>query len=208
MQGHWLKRCYLMCNEMHGHSAAKCYHCLSRRFLRTSENWKQKSSERPDPQQTNLMLKHWLKHYKLKWNENQGQSATKCYHCLSMIFTRTSQRNWKQKPSEGHNPQITNLMTGLRLKRCEVKRNAQTVSCKMSSSCVKEVLTDITQLETKIIKDTIQQKINFMQHNEPRTWKRSETEFTQSQLKHYHCSSEIPIYITKLESKNTTQDSA
>ena len=47
------------------------------RFLRTSENWKQKSSERHDPQQINLMQGHWLKRYQMKWNEMHRQSAAK-----------------------------------------------------------------------------------------------------------------------------------
>ena len=78
MLGHRLKRCYPMCNEMHWHPAAKCYHCLSKRIQRTTQNWEQKSSERHNPQQINLMLRHWLKHYKLKWNEMHRQSATTC----------------------------------------------------------------------------------------------------------------------------------
>ena len=76
----------------------------------------------------------------------------------------------------------------------EVERNAQTVSYKLLSMFVKQIPRDITKLQTKFIKDTIQQKINFMQHNEPRNWKRSETDITQSQLKHYHCSSKIFLY--------------
>ena len=80
MLGHRLIRCYPMCNEMHWHPAAKCYHCLSKRIQRTTQNWEQKSSERHNPQQINLMLRHWLKHYKLKWDEVHRQSATKCYH--------------------------------------------------------------------------------------------------------------------------------
>ena len=71
-----------MCNEMHGHSAAKCNHCLSKRFLRTSQNWKQKSSERHDPQQINLMLRHWLKRYKLKWDEMQTLG------CKMLLFVK------------------------------------------------------------------------------------------------------------------------
>ena len=109
MLGHWLKRCYLMCKEMHGHSAAKRYHCLSRRFLRTSENWKQKSSERHDPQQINLMQGHWLKRYQMKWNEMHRQSAAKKHHCLSNRFLRTPQ-NWKQKSSETRSTKKINLM--------------------------------------------------------------------------------------------------
>ena len=137
MLGDWLKRCYLMCNEMHGHSAAKCYHCLSRRFLRTSKNWKQKSSERHDPQQINLMQGHWLKRYQLKWNEMHRQSAAKNHHCLSNRFLRTPQ-NWKQKSSE-----------------------------------------------TRSTKNSI-----WCSHIEPRNLNRKKTEFTHSQLKHYHWFSE------------------
>ena len=143
MSGHSLKRCYLMCNEKHGHSAAKCHHCLSKRFLRTSQNWKQKSSETRDPQQINLLQGHWLKRYKLKWNE------------------------------------------------------MKTVSYKMLSLFVKEIPTDITKLETKIIKYSIHKKSISCRHNEPRTWKRIETEFTQSQLKHHHCSSKRFLYTSR-----------
>ena len=42
MLGHRLIRCYPMCNEMHWHPAAKCYHCLSKRIQRTTQNWEQK----------------------------------------------------------------------------------------------------------------------------------------------------------------------
>ena len=45
----------------------------------------------------------------------------------------------------------------------EVERNAQTVSCEKSSLFVKQIPTDTTKLETKIIRDTIHKKINLMQ---------------------------------------------
>ena len=45
----------------------------------------------------------------------------------------------------------------------EVERNAQTVSCEKSSLFVKQIPTDTTKLETKIIRDTIHKKFNLMQ---------------------------------------------
>ena len=51
----------------------------------------------------------------------------------------------------------------------KVGRSAQTVSYKMLSLIVKEIPTDIKQLETKITKRHDPQKITFMQHIEPRT---------------------------------------
>ena len=45
----------------------------------------------------------------------------------------------------------------------EVERNAQTVSCEKSSLFVKQIPTDTTKLETKIISDTIHNKINLIQ---------------------------------------------
>ena len=122
MLGQWLKRCHLMCNGMHGQSAANCYHCFSKRFLRTSQNWRQKSSERHDPQQINLMQGHSLKRYKLNWKEMQRQSATTCYHCSSKRLLRTS-RNWKQNSQRGLNLRISNLMLGHWLKRCHLMCN-------------------------------------------------------------------------------------
>ena len=43
----------------------------------------------------------------------------------------------------------------------EVERNAQTVSCEKSSLFVKQIPTDTTKLETKIIRDTIHKKNQF-----------------------------------------------
>ena len=101
------------------------------------KKWKQKSSERHDPQQINLMQGHWLKRYQLKWNEMHRQSAAKNHHCLSNRFLRTPQ-NWKQKSSE-----------------------------------------------TRSTKNSI-----WCSHIEPRNLNRKKTEFTHSQLKHYHWFSE------------------
>ena len=145
--------------------AKKCNHCLSTRFLRLSQNWKQKLPEKHNPQQINLLLRHWLKHYKLKWNEMHGHSAAKCYHCLSKRFLRTSQ-NWKQKSSERRDPQQINLMQGHWLKRYKLKRDEMhRVSYKMLSLFVKEIPTDITKLETKIIKYSIHNKSISCRHN-------------------------------------------
>ena len=243
MLGHWLKRCYLMCNEMHGHSAAKRYHCLSRRFLRTSKKWKQKSSERHDPQQINLMQGHWLKRYKLNWKRMHRQSATKCYHCSSEIPTdimkletkiiRKTRSTANQfdaatltevlQTEVGRNAQtlgckmlplfvkeiptdVKKMETKVIWKtrstanqfdagtltealQTELEKNAQTVSYNMLLLFVKEIPTDITKLETKIIKYSIHKKSISCRHIETRSWTRIETKITQSQLKHYHCSS-------------------
>ena len=70
----------------------------------------------------------------------------------------------------------------------KVERHAQTVSYNMLLF-VKEIPTDITKLETKIIKYSIHKKSISCRHNETRSWTRTETKITQSQLKHYHCSS-------------------
>ena len=148
MLGHWLKRCHLMCNEMHGHSAAKCYHCLSKRFLRTSENWRQKSSERHDPQQINLMQGHWLQRYKLNWKAMHRQSATKCYHCLSNRFLRTSQ-NWKQKSSNTRSTKI-NFMQAQWTTYLNKWNQMHAKSAKTLSLLVKEIPIYITKLKPKI----------------------------------------------------------
>ena len=90
----------------------------------------------------------------------------------------------------------------------EVDQNAQTVSYKLLSLFAKQIPREITKLQTKIIEDTIQQKINFMQHNEPRSWISIETNIHAKSAKTLSLLvKEIPIYITKLEPKITTEDS-
>ena len=153
---------------MHGHSAAKCNHCLSKRFLRTSQNWRQKSSKRHDPQQINLMQGHWLKRYKLKWDEMQTLGCNKL-----LIVKKNPTDNTKLATKIIRKTQSTanqfDAETFTQALQTKVERHAQTVSNKMLLLFVKEIPTDITKLETKIIKHSIHKKSISGNHNEPRS---------------------------------------
>ena len=182
---------------MHGHSAAKCYHCLSKRFVRTSQNWRQKSSERHDPQQINLKEENWLKLYRLKWDEMQTLGCK----MLSLFVKKNPTDNTKLGTKIIRKTQSTanqfDAETLTQAVQTKVERHAQTVSYNMLLLFVKEIPTDITKLETKIIKYSIHKKSISCRHIETRSWTRIETKITQSQLKHYHCSSKRFLYTSR-----------
>ena len=182
---------------MHGHSAAKCYHCLSKRFVRTSQNWRQKSSERHDPQQINLKEENWLKLYRLKWDEMQTLGCK----ILSLFVKKNPTDNTKLGTKIIRKTQSTanqfDAETLIQAVQTKVERHAQTVSYNMLLLFVKEIPTDITKLETKIIKYSIHKKSISCRHIETRSWTRIETKITQSQLKHYHCSSKRFLYTSR-----------
>ena len=133
MLRHWLKRYKLKLIKEHRQSAAKCY-CVSKRFPRKSKrNWKQKSSERHNPTQINLMQEHWLKPCKEKWNETQSQMQ------MSSLFVREIPTyNTKLETKLNRTTRCTaNQFDAGTLSEAEIR--AQTVSCKTSSLFVKEI---------------------------------------------------------------------
>ena len=241
---------------MQKQSTTKGYNCLSKKFLPTSKTGN-KNHQKHDPQQINLMLRHWFKLYKLNWIKEHRQSAAKCCFCVSKRFPRKSKRNWKQKSSERHNPAQINLMQEHWLKPCkvkwnetrsqmqmsslfvreiptlftkmeikitrmtltmqnqsdawtltetmitEVKRNTRTVRCKKSSLFVKKNLTNITKLETKIIRKTQYAKIILTQRHWKKHWKLTWNKIDgESAAKHWHCLSEIKRFLCTSRHKN------
>ena len=126
------------------------------------------------------------------------RSQLKQYHCSSKRFLYTS-RNWNQKSQRRTQSTVKQSDTGTLTETMlsDEQRNARTFSCKMLSLFVKEIRKDITKLETKIIKYSIHKKSISCRHIETRSWTRIETKITQSQLKHYHCSSKRFLYTSR-----------
>ena len=108
--------------------------------------------------------------------------------------TKLETKNIRKTQSTANQFDAETLTQAVQIK---VERHAQTVSYKMLSLFVKEIPTDITKLETKIIKHSIHKNSISCRHNEPRSWTRIETKFTQSQIKHYHCSSKRFLYTSQ-----------
>ena len=142
------------------------------------------------------MLRHWLKRYKLKWDEMQTLG------CKMLLFVKKNPTdNTKletkiiRKTRSTANQFDAEILT--QAVQTKVERHAQTVSYKMLSLFVKEIPTDITKLETKIIKYSIHKKSISCRHNEPRSWTRIESKFTQSQIKQYHCSSKRFLFTSQ-----------
>ena len=84
------------------------------------------------------------------------QSQLKHYHCSSKRFLYTS-RDWNQKSQPRTQSTVKQSDAGTLSETTlsdHVQLNARTFSCKMLSLLVKENPTDITKLETKIIRKT------------------------------------------------------
>ena len=80
----------------------------------------------------------------------------------------------------------------------EVERNTQTINCKTSSLHVGEIPWKFNEYSNKKKqKNAIHRKSISCRYTEPRTWNRNDTEMSQSQLKHYHCSSERFLYTSR-----------
>ena len=149
---------------------------------------------------------HWLKRYKLKWDEMQTLGCK----MLSLFVKKNPTDNTKlgtkiirKTRSTANQFDAETLTQALQTK---VERHAQTVSYKMLLLLVKKIPTDITKLETKIIKKSIHKKSISCRHNEPRSWIRIETKIAQSHLKQYHCSSKRFLYML-YKSRNWNQKS-
>ena len=190
MLGHRLKRCYPMCNEMHWHPAAKCYHCLSKRIQRTTQNWEQKSSERHNPQQINLMLRHWLKHYKLQ-TKVERNAQTVSNNMLTLFvkeiptdITKLETKNIRKTRSTANQFDAEHWLKHYKLKWNDMHSQLQNgIIVRQRDSYGHHT----TENKNHQILDP--QKSISCRHIEPRSWISIETKFTQSQLKHYHCSS-------------------
>ena len=105
--------------ERHAQSATKWYHCSSKRFLRTSQNWKQKSSNTRSTK-INFMQAQWIT-YLDKWNQMHAKSA-KTLSLLardSYVHHETGTKNHNR----GLNLRLSNLMLGHWLKRCHLMCN-------------------------------------------------------------------------------------
>ena len=172
MQGHWLKRYQLKWNEMHRQSAAKNHHCLSNRFLRTPQNWKQKSSETRSTKNSiwcshieprnlnrkpNSHMVHWTHALEIEMIPKSRKLSIN--HIIiarqrdSYIHHETGTENHKGWLKESTVKQsdagrLTQTMLS------DVQRNARTFSCKTLPLFVKEIPTDVRKLETKVIRKT------------------------------------------------------
>ena len=142
------------------------------------------------------MLRHWLKRNKLKWDEMQTLGCNKL-----LIVKKNPTDNTKLETKIIRKTQSTanqfDAETLTQALQTKVERHAQTVSYEMLLLFVKEIPTDITKLETKIIKYSIHKNSISCRHNEPRSWIRNESKFTRSQLKHSHCSSKRFPYTSR-----------
>ena len=99
MLGHWLKRCYLMCKEMHGHSAAKRYHCLSREIPTDVRKLETKVIRKTRSTANQFDAGTLTEALPNEVERNAQTVSCEKHHCLSNRFLRTPQ-NWKQKSSE------------------------------------------------------------------------------------------------------------
>ena len=151
-------------------SQLKHYHCTSKRFLHTSRNWNQKSQPR-----TQSTVKQSDAGTLTETMSSDVQRNARTFSCKMLsLFVKeipTDIRKLETKiirktRSTSNQFDAETLSQAL---QTEVERSAQTVSYKMLSLFVKEIPTDIKQLETKITKRHDPQKITFMQHIEPRT---------------------------------------
>ena len=140
---------------------------------------------------------HWLKRYKLKWDEMQTLGCK----MLSLFVKKNPTVNTKLQTKIIRKTRSTanqfDAETLAQALQTKVERHAQTVSYKMLLLFVKKIPTDITKLETKITKRSIHKKSISCRHNEPRSWIRIETKITRSQLKQYHCSSKTFLYTSR-----------
>ena len=179
--------------ESYGH------HKIGRQNLLSNHNGTGNKNHQKEhnPQPINLMQWHWLKHYKLKWDEMQTLDCK----MLSLFVKKNPTDNTKLQTKIIRKTRSTanqfDAETLAQALPTKVERHAQTVSYKMLLLFVKKIPTDITKLETKIIKNSIHKKSISCRHNEPRSWIRIETKRTQSQLKHYHCSSKRFLYTSR-----------
>ena len=137
--------------EGNAQSDAKNHHCLSNRFQRTPQNWKQKS-----PKTRSKKNSIWCRHNEPRtWNRIETEftkSQLKHYHCSSERFLYTS-RNWNQKSQRMTQSTVKQSDAGTLTQTMlsDVQRNARTFSCKILPLCVKEIPTDVKKLETKVI---------------------------------------------------------
>ena len=140
--------------EGNAQSGAKNHHCLSNRFQRTPQNWKQKSPKtRATKNQFDAGTMNHALETEMKPNSRiVSQNIIIARQSDSYIHHETGTKNHKD---DSRYAKTIWCGTLIETKLTCVKRNAGTISYKMLSLCVKEIHKHITtKLETKTIRQT------------------------------------------------------